>query len=95
MTRKERVRKVHEFINKCRGDENKFNQLRDKFIEEFELETEFDPNIETNRYLWNLRQTKIKQLEVYTLSLGKEKDTAHLYYDFVSNFNQDTTWALH
>lgn len=96
MDRKERVKKVHEFINnECRGKESKFNELYTKFQEEFELETEFNPDIKTNRYLWNLRQTKIKQLETYLHYQGNKKDTFDLYTDFVSNFSQDTTWALH
>lgn len=94
MERRARVKKVHEFINECRGDETKFHQLHDKFIKELELETEFNPDIHSNRYLWNLRQTKIKQLEVYLLSRDKKKTTQDLYNDFVSNFSQDTTWAI-
>lgn len=95
MERKERVKKVHEYINnECRGKEDKFNELYSKFQEEFELETEFNDDTKINRYLWNLRQTKIKQLEIYLLSVGKQKDRASLYYDFVANFSQDTSWAL-
>jgi hypothetical protein len=95
MKRKERVIMVHEFINTdCRGKENKFSELFAKFQEEFELETEFNPDIKTNRYLWNLRQTKIKQLETYLNYQNKKKETLDLYTDFVANFSQDTTWAL-
>ncbi len=93
MERKERVKKLHDFINDCRGNESKFNELHNKFIEEFEIETDFNPDTKTNRYLWNLRQTKIKQLKIYLLSLSKQKDTKYLYDDFVSNFSGDTTWA--
>ena len=94
MERRERVNKVHEFINECRGNESKFNDLHNKFNEEFELETEFNPDIKVNRYLWNLRQTKIKQLAVY-LSNTDKKSSENLYNDFVSNFSTDTTWAVH
>lgn len=96
MTRKERVKKVYELINELGSNEKNFGTLYSKLLSEMELEMEFNNSLHTNRYLFNLRQTKIKQAELYLIVSGRrpKKGAPMEFKEFVSNFRQDTNWAL-
>ncbi len=96
MERKERVKKVYEFINTYGNNEINFDDLYTKLLEEFNLEMDFDSDMRTNHYLNNLRQTRDKQAEIYIKTKAKRpvKGAFVEFKDFVSNFRSDTTWSL-
>lgn len=97
MNRKERVKQVYEFI-KMKGDnERNFPELYAKLLDEFRLETAFNSDMGTNHYLNDLRQTRDKQADTYIHYKQKRpvKGAPAEFKDFVSNFREDTSWAIH
>jgi hypothetical protein len=95
MNRKERVKAVYDFIDQYGDNEKNFSELYSKLLQEFNLEMEFNPDMRTNHYLNNLRQTRDKQASTYIHYKQKRpvKGAPSDFNDFVSNFRQDTTWA--
>jgi len=96
MDRKERVKAVHEFIKSHSSNESSFDALYAKLISEFNTESSFNDDMQANHYLNNLRQTRDKQADLYikTKARRPKKGAPQEFRDFVSNFIQDTIWAL-
>jgi len=96
MDRKERVKAVYEFIERHKDNERNFDTLYSKLLSEFDTELSFNEDMTTNTYLNNLRQTRDKQANVYIKTKARRpKNGAPLEFkDFVSNFSDDTRWAI-
>lgn len=95
MNRKERVKAIYDYINQYGQSEIYFDDLYSKLLEEFSLEMEFNPDMQTNYYLNNLRQTRDKQASTYLRMKQQRpvKGAPAEFRDFVSNFKEDTKWA--
>ncbi len=95
MNRKERVKAVYDFINQYGDNERNFDTLYAKLLEEFRLEMDFEPDMRTNHYLNDLRQTRDKQADTYMHYKQKRpvKGALFEFKEFVSHFRHDTIWA--
>lgn len=96
MTRAQRVKQVFDFINQYGDNEVNFHTLYSKLLEEFDIEMSHNSDMRQNHYLNNLRQTRDKQADSYISASRRrpKKGAPNEFRDFVSNFRQDTTWAV-
>lgn len=65
MDRNQRIGELKEFISRHRHDESYFDELYSKLLNEIRLEEVFNDDLNTNRYLYHLLETRKKQAEAY------------------------------
>jgi len=97
MNRKERVKVVHDAIDRYSSNEAHFNSLYALLLEEFSEEYNFNSDMQSNNYLNNLRQTKDKEARTYieTKRRRPKRGAPDEYKYFISAFKADTSWATH
>lgn len=93
MNRKELVKQVHEFVNAYGVDENSFELLHAKLLEEIELERKFVNIFRSKRYLNNLRSIKGQEAVEYSKARKSNTGAAAAFSNFVSAFSNVTRWA--
>lgn len=83
MKRKERIESLAQFLK----EEQRFEKLYERLIAEIEIELAIDPDLKTNIFLNDLRQTKEKQGSSFRNS--KKKNKSRELDEFVNAFKQD------
>jgi len=93
---RDRLEKVLLFINKHAADESYFGFLYRKLLEEIDIETTFQSNKSSCRYITNLEQTKNKYARIYVEEKSRKSrtDALNKYNDFANQFADNVREAL-
>lgn len=87
MKRKERIESLEQFLK----EEQRFEKLYERLKAEIEIELAIDPDLKTNIFLNDLRQTKEKQGASFRNS--KKKNKSRELDEFINAFKQDLVYG--